>query len=96
MNNSKIIYKLFIKRCDLCSQTKITKSSHKLIFKEYELLNLTHSYTCQLEGILTKNGKHIYFIIFIDDCFDYSFVYLMKNKSKILDMFKSFVIKIKN
>nr|GEZ64076.1 retrotransposon-related protein [Tanacetum cinerariifolium] len=33
---------------------------------------------------------------FIDDCSDYTFVYLMKNKSDALDMFKVFVAEIEN
>ncbi|AES99654.1 transmembrane protein, putative [Medicago truncatula] len=36
---------------------------------------------CKLDGTLTKSSK-IYLITFIDDCYDYTFVYLMKNKIK--------------
>lgn len=34
-----------------------------------------------------------YFIIFVDDCSDYVYVYLMKSKSDVFDMFKLFIKK---
>jgi transposase InsO family protein len=37
-----------------------------------------------------KNGKR-YFITFIDDCSDYTYMYLMKNKSNAFHMFKLFI-----
>ena len=38
----------------------------------------------------------MYVITFIDDCSDYTFIYLLKNKSDVLDMFKVFTIEIEN
>ena len=38
----------------------------------------------------------MYVISFIDDCFDYTFIYLLKNKSDVLDVFKVFVTKLEN
>jgi len=67
-------------KCDFCSQAKITKQSHKSVLRESEPLNLIHSDICELDGTLTRNGKR-YFITFIDDCSDYTFVYLMKNNT---------------
>jgi len=78
-----------------CSQSKITKKSHKSVVKESEPLNLIHSDICEFDGMLTKNGKR-YFITFIYDCSDYTYVYLMKNKSEALDMFKLYVTGIEN
>ena len=82
-------------KCDFCSQAKITKQSHKSVLRESEPLNLIHSDICELDSTLTRNGKR-YFITFIDDCSDYTFVYLMKNKNDALDMFKEFVTEIEN
>ena len=82
-------------KCEFCSQAKITKNSHKSVIRESEPLDLIHSDICELDGTLTRNGKR-YFITFIDDCSDFTFVYLMKNKSDALDMFKLFVTEIEN
>ena len=38
----------------------------------------------------------MYFITLIDDCFDFTFIYLLKNKSDAFNMFKVFVIKVGN
>ena len=45
-----------------------------------ELLDLIYFGICELGDVLIRNGKH-YFITFIDDCFDFTSVYLMKNKN---------------
>src|SRR3954469_3458558 len=82
-------------KCEYCSQAKITKTSHKSIIKESNPLDLIHSDICELDGTLTRNSKR-YFITFIDDCSDYTYVYLMKNKSEALDMFKMYVTEIEN
>ena len=50
---------------------------------------------CELDGTLTTKG-HRYFITFIDDCSDFTYVYLMKNKSDAFEMFKSFITEIEN
>ena len=63
--------------------------------EEAEPLDLIHSYICEFDGTLTRNGKR-YFITFIYDCSDYTYVYLMKNKSEAFDMFKLFVTEIEN
>ena len=51
-------------------------------------------FTTKNANILQKLQR--YFIIFIDDCSNYSFVYLMKNKSEAIDMFKIFITEIEN
>jgi len=67
----------------------------KTVFKGSKPPNLIHSDICELDGVTTRNGKH-YFITFIDDCSDYSFVYLMENKREAFDMFKTFLNEINN
>ena len=98
MSSLELIPKLSLndfEKCDFCSQAKITKNSHKSVVRESEPLELIHSDICELDGNLTRNGKR-YFITFIDDCSDYTYVYLMKNKSEAFDMFKIFMIEIEN
>ena len=82
-------------KCEFCSHAKITKTSHKSILKEFEPLDLIHFDLCEFDGITTRGSK-IYFITFIDDCFEFTFIYLLKNKSEALDAFKSFVCEIEN
>lgn len=82
-------------KCEFCSQAKITKTPHKSVTRESEPLDLIHSDICEYEGTLTRNGKR-YFITFIDDSSNYSFVYLMKNKSETIDIFKIFLNEIEN
>jgi len=88
----KLSYKDF-KKCQFCSQAKITKDSHKSVTREIELFDLIHSDICELDGNLTSCRQR-YFITFIDDFSDYTYVYQMKNKSDALDMFKIFVKEI--
>ena len=82
-------------KCEYCSQAKITRTSHKSVIREYEPLDLIHSDICEFDRVLTRNGKR-YFITFIDDCSNYCFVYLMKNKSEAIDMFKIFLTEVEN
>lgn len=86
---------IFFEKCEFCSQAKITKTPHKSLTRETEPLELIHSDICEFDGALTRNGKR-YFITFIDDCSNYSFVYLMRNKSEAIDMFKIFISEIEN
>ena len=69
-----------MKKCETCSQAKITKRPHKNVVRNTELLELIHSDLCEFEGILTRGGNR-YIITFIDDCSKYTTVYLLKNKS---------------
>jgi len=50
---------------------------------------------CEFDGVLITNGKW-FFITFIDDWSNFTFVYFMKNKSGAFDMFKLFVFKVEN
>ncbi|KAL0534481.1 hypothetical protein IC582_028772 [Cucumis melo] len=78
-----------------CSQAKITKTSHKSVTRVTEPLELIHSDLCEFDGTLTRNSKR-YVITFIDNCSDYTFIYLFKNKSDAYEMFKAFVTEIEN
>lgn len=82
-------------KCQFCGQAKITKDSRKSITWETELFDLIHFELCELDVNLTRNRKR-YVITFIDDCSDYTYVYLMKNKSDMLDTFKLLTKEIEN
>ncbi|KAL0545202.1 hypothetical protein IC582_020351 [Cucumis melo] len=82
-------------KCACCSQTKITKTSHKSVTRVTEPLELIHSDLCDFDDTLTRNSKR-YVITFIDDRSDYTSIDLLKNKSDAYDMFKVFVTEIEN
>ena len=82
-------------KCESCSQAKITKTPHKSIERKSKPLDLIHSDICEFDGALTRNGKR-YFITFIDDYSNYTYVYLMRHKSEALDIFKDFTTEIEN
>lgn len=96
LSNLGLILKLNVndlEKCEYCSQAKITNTSYKSVIKKFDPLDVVHTDICKLDGTLTRNSK-CYFITFIDDCSDYTYVYLMKNKSEALDMFKVYVNEI--
>ena len=82
-------------KCESCSQAKISKKPHKSVIRDTEILELIHTDICELDGILTRNA-HRYFITFIDDHSNYTFVYLMKTKDEAFDMFKIFLNEVEN
>ena len=62
------------KRCQVCVQAKQTKKPFKSVERDTSLLQLIHSDTCDLNNVLTRDGKR-YFITFIDDFSKYFYVY---------------------
>ena len=58
-------------------------------------LELVHSDLCKINGKLTKDGRR-YFMIFIDDCNRFCYVYLLKTKDKALHYFKVYKAKVEN
>ena len=76
-------------KCEYCSQAKIIKTSHKVVTKIVEPLEVIHFDLCEFDDMTTRNNKR-YFITFIDDYFEFTFIYLFKNKSDVFDMFKVF------
>ena len=70
-------------KCACCSQAKITKTLHKSVTRVAEPLLLIHSDLCEYNVMLTRNSKR-YFPTFIDDCFNFTFIYLLKNKVMFL------------
>jgi transposase InsO family protein len=58
-------------------------------------LELVHSDLCEMNGDLTKCGKR-YFMIFIDDCTRFCYVYLLKTKDEALHYFKAYKAEVEN
>ena len=54
-----------------------------------DVLDLIYIDVCGSMSISTRRG-HQYFITFIDDLSKYGYIYLMKNKSELFEMFKRF------
>lgn len=59
----------------------------KSILKESELVDLIHYDLYEFDGIMTRGTKR-YFITLIENCSDFTLIYLVKNKSDALDAFK--------
>lgn len=60
-----------------------------------ELLDLIHNDVYDMKSILTKCAKK-YFVIFIDDCSKYCYVYLLHSKDETLDVFKPYKVEVEN
>ena len=54
-----------------------------------EVLGLVHSDVCDPLNVSARGGYH-YFITFIDDLSRYGYIYLMKGKYEVFEMFKHF------
>jgi hypothetical protein len=76
-------------KCEICIKSKIRNKHFPFTNRDSQLLELIHSDVCELNGILTKDGKR-YFITFIDNFSRYTYVYLMRNKDECFDMFKKY------
>lgn len=61
----------------------------------YEMLQLVHSYVCGPIKTSSLNGCR-YFILFIDDCTRYCWVYFLKQKYDVAEVFWKFEVKVKN
>jgi GAG-pre-integrase domain len=75
--------------CIECAKGKQT-SMHKYTANRItDVLELIHTNICGPFSTTTRNG-HVYFISFIDDYSRYGYIYLIKEKTQVLDTFKSF------
>ena len=74
--------------CVDCSKGKHTSKSKKSgVHRSSELLEIIHTDICSPD--MDSYGQK-YFISFIDDYSRYMYIYLLHNKSKVLDVFKIF------
>jgi transposase InsO family protein len=58
-------------------------------------LKLIHSDLCEMNGELIKDGK-MYFMILIDDCTRFCYIYLLKSKDEALHYFKIYKAEVEN
>ena len=78
-----------------CVESKLTRSSFKLVERITEPLDLIHTDICDLKAIPSAGGNK-YFITFIDDCTKYCYVYLLKSKVEAIDKFILFKNEVEN
>ncbi|KAL6342265.1 hypothetical protein AAG906_006890 [Vitis piasezkii] len=81
--------------CVECIKGKYTKVKKNGASRATELLKCIHSDIWGPYSIPTING-HKYFISFIDDFSRYSYVYLIREKSEALDVFKIYKVEVEN
>ena len=82
-------------KCEICVESKLTKTSFQSIERSSEPLELIHSDIRDLKFIQTRSGKK-YFLTLIDDCIRYCYVYLLKSKDEALEMFQHFKNEVEN
>ena len=82
-------------KCEICVESKLTRTSFQSIERSSEPLELINSYICDLKFIQTRGGKK-YFLILIDDCTRYCYVYLLRSKDEALEMFQHFKNEVEN
>ena len=64
-------------------------------YKAINILELIHTYICGPFPTPTWNAQQ-YFVSFLDDHSRYAYLFLIHEKSQVLDMFKSFKIEVDN
>ncbi|KAL0278108.1 UNVERIFIED_CONTAM: hypothetical protein PYX00_000019 [Menopon gallinae] len=82
--------------CEICARGKI----HQLPFKKStsrseNALDLVHSDICGPMKVRSAGGAR-FFVTFIDDYSRYTEVYMLKNKSDVLEKFKVFKARVEN
>ena len=82
-------------RCEICIESKLTKTPFHSIERSSQILDLVHSDICDLKFVQTRGGKK-YFITFIDDCTRFCYVYLLRSKDEALDAFKLYKNEVEN
>ena len=82
-------------KCEICVESKLTRTSFHNIERSTEPLELNHSDTCDLKYVQTRGGKK-YFVTFIDDCTRYCYVYLLRSKDEALEKFMHYKNEVEN
>ena len=82
-------------KCEICVESKLTRTSFQSIERSSEPLELIHSDICDMKFIQTRGGKK-YFLTLIDDCTRYRYVYLLRSKDEALEMFQHFKNEVEN
>ena len=82
-------------KCEICVESKLTRTSFQSIERRSEPLELIHPDICDMKFIQTKGGKK-YFLTLIEDCTRYCYVYLLRSKDEALKMFQHFKNEVEN
>ena len=83
-------------KCHVCVESKQTLKSHKAAeARSLAPLELIHSDLCEMNGVLTKDGKK-YFMTLIDDSTRFCYIYLLKSKDEALHNFKIYKAEVEN
>ena len=82
-------------KCEICVESKLTRTSFQSIERSSEPLESIYSDICDLKFIQTRGGKK-YFLTLIDDCTRYCYVYLLRSKDEALEMFQHFKNEVEN
>ena len=76
--------------CETCLMGKMTKTPFSRTMEQTtNLLEIIHTDVCGPMNI-EAHGGYSYFLTFTDDLSRYGYIYLMKHKSEIVEMFKEF------
>lgn len=78
-----------LESCVFCAKGKQTKVRRYEANRANSPLELIHTDIIGPFHLVTRNG-HSYFITFIDDYSRYGYIFLIKEKTQAIDMFKSF------
>ena len=82
-------------KCEICVESKLTRTSFQSIERSSEPLELIHSNICDMKFIQMRGGKKD-FLTLIDDCTRYCYVYLLRSKDEALEMFQHFKNEVEN
>ena len=82
-------------KCEICGESKMTRPPFNCVDCITEPLDLIHNDICDLKFVQTRGGKK-HFITFVDDCTRYSYVYLLRNKDEVIEMFKLYKNEVEN
>lgn len=83
--------------CDGCALGKMHRDEFPVHVnrKQRDILELVHTYICGPMQTRSLGGAY-YFLLFIDDCTRFSWVYFLSNKSQAFRYFKEFKVMIEN
>jgi len=79
----------------ICIQAKMTRKTFSKVERNTNLSELVHSNICELKDILNRR-RNKYYITFIDDYSKYTYVYLIKHKEQVFQMFKNYKLDVEN
>lgn len=73
----------------------LSSSFHKSTSVASEIFNLVHSDVWGLASVQSKGGTR-YFVIFINNCSRYTWIYLLKNRSELLQVYRELNTMVRN